>query len=136
MHPNTKSLISFARQARFPSRTFPGRLLPKLIKLVRSNKNELDLTKTATIHKEGLSLSFNCFRCPSLAVDKESSTASTNDESGKSKKGKKKKDTSFYDETEENDQEREEGAGAEVAEDRARKVIFVDPTLAAMNVNR
>ena len=134
VHPRTKNLISFARQARFPSRTFPGRLLPKIVKLVRSNKNEVDITKTATLQKEGLSLSFNCFKCPALAVEKESEN-----EKGGSKKGKKKKDSAatFYDEAEGNGQEGEEGAGgAEMAEERARKVIFVDPTLAAMNVNR
>ena len=131
--PKTRSLLSYARQSRFPTRSFPSRSLPKLVKLVQTSKQEIDLTSSTQLFKEAVSVSFNCNLCPLLA-----------EEGNRGRKNVK----DFLDEPISGDDETEmDGAAAGASSSSSlpssssssssgQRAVFVDPMLGSFNVHR
>ena len=123
----TRSLLTFARQRRYPLRAFPPRVLTKFVKICQTNRGELDLTSSTVLQKEGVSISWNCNICPMMAKEKGEGKGAAND---------------FVDEPMSDDQDEAEVVDAAAAASAAStastspRVVFVDPMLQRFNVFR
>lgn len=122
----TKPLSSFAKQSFFPKRAFAPTVLPKLVTYVRTSKKDIDLTNTTLLQKEGLSVAYSCFHCPSVGLDKKSRTRDLQ------AKDAGDPDAFLADGEGESDVEEEAGGG----QMDHRRFVFIDPHLAAFNVVR